>query len=343
MPERIGAFHVHDRSHRVMRGYAVCSVAFRLYVEHGIEAVLGKMRMNRESGRLTGCRRLVLIASLAVATSVAAQDADTTTYPLWDIDLTSQLRGSQAGYQNWTEGGINSLAAATQLNSAFKRTSANWLQNYETRFAIGIVKQDTLSVRKAEDIIRLKGQISYSGENGFQVLSPTVAIGIRTQFAPGFSYDKNPFGDDRPPPVKVSDFFSPATFTQSLGLGYNTDVGFTQRVGVAAKETVVLIERLRTLYGHDASQAVRFQLGLESQTEVDREVFKNVRVKSSLGLFAAFNQEELPDLLWENQVIMQVNSWLSANLEVVTLYDRDISDAVQIKEMFSLGISIDFI
>lgn len=333
-----------------MRGYAVCSVAFRLFIDHGIETIVRKKRTHCDSGRVhrasgwrIGCRLLLLIVGVAFANSVTAQDADTTTYPVWDIDLTSRLNGSQAGYQNWTEGGINSLAAATQLNGAFKRTSANWLQQYETRLAIGIVKQDTLSVRKAEDIIRLKGQISYTGENGFQVLSPTVAVGVRTQFAPGSSYDKNPFGDDRQPPVKVSDFFSPATFTQSLGLGYNTDAGFTQRVGVAAKETVVLIQRLRMLYGHDASEAVRFQLGLESQSELDREIFTNVRVKSSLGLFAAFNQEELPDLLWENQVIMKINSWLSAEVELVTLYDRDISDAVQIKEVFSLGISIDFI
>ena len=97
---------------------------------------------------------------------------------------------------------------------------------------------------------------------------------------------------------------------------------------------------LRTLYGVNASQAVRFQLGVESQTEFDREIFRNVRYKSTLGLFAAFNQEELPDMLWENLVVMKVNSWLSADFEFVTLYDRDIRDALQLKEILSIGISV---
>lgn len=294
----------------------------------------------RRASRLVAALLLVCIAG---SRDAAAQEADTVSYPVWSNELTTRVSGSQAGYQNWAEGGINSLSAATQINGSFERTSENWLQLYETRLTIGVVKQDTLALRKAEDLVRLKGQVSYTGDNGFQVLSPTAAAAVRTQFAPGYSYDKNPFEDGRRPPVKVSDLFSPATFTQSIGLAYNSDIGFSQRVGIGAKETVILIEDLRELYGQSPGQAVRFQLGVESQSELDWEVFENVRLRSSLGLFAAFNKEELPDLLWENQIDMQVNRWLSANLELVTLYDRDISSAVQVKEVFSMGISIVFI
>lgn len=291
---------------------------------------------------LAVCLHAALLVATAAAqeTEPTAEEADTVSYPIWESDLSARLSGSQAGYQNWTEGGINTLAATTQMLGTFTRTSEEWRQTYETRLGIGILKQDTLALRKAEDVIRVKSQISYSGDGVFKNFNPTVAAALRTQFAPGFNYEKNPFGDERPPPVKVSDIFSPATFTQSLGIAYNSDFKFTQRVGVAAKETVVLIQHLRTLYGQERSESVRFQLGVESQTEVDREVFKNVQVRSSLGLFAAFNQEELPDALWENAAILKVNDWLSTNVELVMLYDRDISDALQIKEVFSVGISI---
>lgn len=286
-------------------------------------------------------RRLVvvLVHAAVLVGAAAAQDADTVSYPQWEQDLVLMLSGSQAGFQNWTEGGINALAAKTQMDGRFTRTSENWRQSYETRLGFGILKQDTL-LRKAEDVLRMKGQIRYGGESVLDRFNPTVAAELRTQFAPGFNYDKNPFEDGRPPPVKVSDFFAPATFTQSLGLSYDSDVGFAQRMGIAAKETVVLIERFRSLYGQERSEAIRFQLGIESKTELDREVFTNVQVKSSLGLFAAFNQDELPDILWENAVILRVNDWLNANVEAVALYDRDISGAVQFKEIFSIGISM---
>lgn len=299
------------------------------------------------SGSSRAARRIGWMAALVLAMlhsdGATAQEADTLALPQWTIDLAGKLGGSQAGYRNWTEGGINSLAANAQLTGNFERLSPEWRQTYESRFAIGIVRQDTLDVRKAEDVLRLKSQVSYRGDGGVKRFSPTVAAGLRTQFAPGLSYDKNPFDEGGTLPVKVSDTFSPATLTQSMGLAYTSDWGFGQRLGIGAKETVVLIERLRTLYGLERSEAVRFQLGVESHTEVDREVFQNVRLKSSLGLFAAFNQEELPDMLWENTVVMQVNRWLSADLEVVALFDRDISDDLQLKEVFSIALSVVFI
>ena len=102
---------------------------------------------------------------------------------------------------------------------------------------------------------------------------------------------------------------------------------------------MVEIERFRPLYGLEPDQTVFWEVGLESKTDIDREIWDNVALKSSLGLFAAFNNPDLPDLLWENVIAMQVNRWLSVNLQADALYDRDISKALQMKEVLSLGIS----
>lgn len=315
-------------------GYADSGVAFRMCTELVPSVVV--------SGPMY---RVVSIVFLALAVlqipmePARAQDADTVNYPIWESHLTAKLNAAQAGYSKWTEGGLNSLSATTSLDGKFERTSPNWRQTHESRLAFGVLKQDTLNVRKADDIIRLASQVSYRGNGLFKKFNPTAAATIRTQFAPGFAYDQNPFGDGRRPPVKVSDIGSPATFTQSLGFSYAASWGFKQRLGIASKETLVAIEYLRPIYGLRPSQGVRFQMGIESQTSVDKEIFRNVRYKSTLGLFAAFNQEELPDMLWENLVAMKVNSWLSADFEFVALYDRDIRDDIQIKEIFSIGIS----
>lgn len=274
------------------------------------------------------------------ADPAAAEDSVEVLGPAWSTDLTSKLSASQAAYRNWTQGGVNTLAFAVQLDGDAVRTSESWEQKHDLRLGFGLVKQDTLEVRKAADEIRLNSSLQYKGNGFFRHFNPTVASGIRTQFAAGFNYKKNPFEDGRPPPVKVSDFFSPAVFTQSIGLTYDPARWFTQRLGFGGKETVVLIDRFRRLYGLDPDQPVEFELGLESRTELDREVFENVRVQSTLALFAAFNKPDMPDLLWENLIAMQVNSWLSVNFEVDTLYDRDISNLLQVKEVLALGISI---
>ena len=179
----------------------------------------------------------------------------------------------------------------------------------------------------------------YHGDNFFKSFNPTFDATIRTQFAAGFNFDKDPLDKGRTPPVKVSTFLSPGTFTQSLGLSYTPNAWLTQRLGMAAQEVMVNIEKLRPLYGLDLDQSVRSELGIESHTEINKEVVTNVQLKSRLSLFAAFNKTDPPDMIWENLIAMKVNSWLSTNLAFVMLFDRDVSSDVQIKEVFSVGVS----
>jgi len=285
----------------------------------------------------------LLLISVWTTQSAAAQALPDTTQVIWKQSLGARLSATQASFSNWAEGGLNALALSGTLNGTFERISPAWRQLYDVRFSLGVVKQDTLALRKAEDVIRLAASLQYRGGGFFGIFNPTLSADVRTQFAPGYNYAKNPFGDGRQPPVKVSDLFSPAIFNQALGLTYQPDSWFRQRLGVGAKETIVLLERLRVLYGLAPDQAVRFEVGVESRTEVDQQIFENVRLKSRLGLFGAFNKPDLPDMLWENLFEMQVNSWLGTTLEVVALYDRDISRRVQLKEVFTLGVTIKLI
>jgi hypothetical protein len=290
---------------------------------------------------------LLVFAALLAPLNAPAQDApaspDTLVSPAWETELVGSIAVTQAGYSNWAKGGVNSLAFSTGLGGAFARTSPGWHQEHDFRLAFGLVKQDTLELRKADDEIVTSSAVQYRGGGFFKIFNPTFALQSRTQFAPGYNFKKNPFEDGREPPVKVSDFFSPAVFTQTLGLTYDPADWFTQRFGIASKQTVVLIRRFRPIYGVPESGPGLVEVGLESRTEVDREVFQNVRLKSALGLFAAFNKPDMPDLMWENLVEMKVNSWLSVNVQLDLLYDRDISNALQVKEVFMLGISHAFL
>lgn len=283
----------------------------------------------------------LLTPPIAAAEELAADTAAST--PVWDADLIGKLAATQAGYQNWAKGGVNTIALATGISGKFDRKSTGWHQRHEIRLGFGLVKQDTLEFRKAEDEIVTSSSVQYRGGGLFQHLNPTFAFQTRTQFAPGFNFKKNPFEDGREPPVKVSDFFSPAIFTQSVGFTYDPADWFTQRLGVGSKQTVVAIPRFRQLYGVPEDGPGLVEIGVESRTQLEREIVENVVLKSSLGLFAAFNKADMPDLTWENQLAMKVNAWLSVNVQVDALFDRDISNALQLKEVVTLGISYAFI
>ena len=141
----------------------------------------------------------------------------------------------------------------------------------------------------------------------------------------------------------MSDAFSPAYIKQSLGLTYDADDWWSLTLGVAGKETVVTIDRLRPLYMEGLNQSVRVQVGMDAATEVEREIFENVLLQSRLGLFAAFNKSDLPDMRWENRLTMRVNQWIEVDLEAVAYYDRDVSAELQFREALSLGVYYTFL
>jgi hypothetical protein len=186
----------------------------------------------------------------------------------------------------------------------------------------------------------------YIGDGFFRLFNPTFASVLRTQFVKGFNYDEDPFGDDvnRETPVLVSNFLSPAFFTQSLGLTYEPAPWYMLRAGGAMKQTIVKDQELRPLYDVDTNDFLRLEAGAELNNVIDIELMENVRWRSTLNVFLSFNEiESPPDVTWENNVSLRVNDWLSTELEFVALYNENVSDAVQIKEVLSVGVTFSLI
>lgn len=273
----------------------------------------------------------------------------------WMYDASGRLNFSQAAYKNWEEGaGNNSLALTANFGASAARRGERWIQAHELRLAFGLLNQEGQDLRKAEDEILWNSSVRYEGNDFFRLFNPTIAADLRTQFAKGFDYTENPFqGEledttdartDLEPPVQTSAFFSPAFITQSIGLTYEPSKGFTMRLGAAAKQTVVAERDFRELYGVDPDDPVRWEAGAEFASSFDRQLTENIRYRSQLNVFFSFNQtEQPPDARWDNTVSLQVNDWLSTDLQFVALFDRDIASAIQLKETISVGVSFTFI
>ncbi len=276
---------------------------------------------------------ILIFVFVLMPSSAWAQDEAEVDSTAWQKNLVALLAGSQASYDNWAEGGINSLAFTASLNGDFQRTTTSWIQKHEMRLALGSLKQDTLDFRKADDLIQWASRFEYKYDDTFAKWHPTAAFELRTQFATGFDYS----GAE---PLKVSAFFSPATLTETIGFSYSPQEWFSWLIGLGAKQTIVGIDSLRSSYGNDVDQLTRFEAGLNSKASVDRDIFENVNLKTSLSVFSAFDDFGRPDVRWENLVTMTVNSWLTVGFEFVTFYDLDIDDRVQLKQVLSTGISV---
>lgn len=264
----------------------------------------------------------------------------------WDSELVGKLSVSQAAYKDWQEGGVNSLAFTVSLGGAVERAGRRWAQAYSTRLSLGFVDQEDRRIRKSDDLIRLQADLQYQGDGFFRRFTPTLAGDLRTQFAKGFDYSGNPYPEENPrsdkePPVQTSGFFSPGTITESLGLTYEPYNQFSIRLGVASKQTLVREPDFRTLYSLEENELARVEAGGQFSSSFDQKLSENIRYRSQLDVFFAINQlENPPDAIWENVVNLEVNDWLSTDLEFVAVYDEDTLRAIQIKEVISVGVSM---
>lgn len=271
----------------------------------------------------------------------------------FQYELAGQLSGTQSAFKDWQEGGLNTLSFSVGVNGTAEREAGRWTQRHDLRLGFGLLRteadEDGEPIRKSEDQIRLESNLRYAGDGFFRLFEPTISARLRTQFAKGFDYTDNPFPTGSPsagqdPPVQISEFFAPAFLTQTLGLTYAPREWYTLSLSAASKQTVVREEALGTLYDVDPGKRARVEAGAELAGTFDREIAENIRYRSSANVFLSVGQiEEPPDVVWENYITMKVNSWLTTNLEVTALFDKNTSDAIQLKEVLSLGVSVDLI
>ena len=289
--------------------------------------------------------RLAPLVLLLLAVTARAQEPDTlTAADGWRSSLVASLAGNQSSFSNWQEGGVDALAATAALDGAFDRVVGAFLTTQDLRLAIGVLRQDTLDVRKALDVARYEATAEVASD---RPLRPAAAVLFRTQFAPG--YDYTPTADEYPSLVvvpgqelKVSDAFAPLVMSQSVGMAYRPGGGFVGRLGLALKETVVGIERLRPVHGNALDQPVRVEAGIDAELALERELMDNVLLRSRLAAFQRFGQiaDEAPDALFENVLLLKVNSLLNVRIDATALYDADVSSDVQFREVLSVGVSL---
>ena len=281
----------------------------------------------------------------------AAEQADADTLKTWSVDASASLAASQAAYREWREGGVNTLTFISSIDGTAEKRGRRWTQTHDLRLAFGIIDQQEQELRKSDDLIRLASNFRYQGDGFFAIFKPTVAANLRTQFAYGFNYTENPYSDadnvdpsnprlNEEAPVRTSSFFSPAFIQEAVGLTYEPTDFFSVRFGSALKQTIVLDQDTRVLYDVDRDKAARLEGGADLEVNFNYELATNVRYKTRVGAFYAFNQtENPPDVIWENLVTLKVNDWLTTNFEFVALYDKNTVDAIQMKEILSVGVS----
>lgn len=275
--------------------------------------------------RCTAAVILLITISLTSYTKGNDLGPDTTAEGSWESEVVAGFTLSQAHFDNWRQGGENTLAWQTNFISNFVYRSMRHQWTNDGDFKYGQARLGGLGTRKSADEIRLESVYQYT--IGAHV-NPYAAARFQSQFARGYRYEADTT-------IAVSDFMDPGYITFSAGAGSNPFEGFRTRFGGAFKMTIVDQFALRLTEG----RRIATEFGLMSVSNLRRHLVENVLFTTRLELFSNLRRFDEVDVRWEAITSAKVTAHIDVRLSMELFYDKSVSRKRQFKQILAIGFS----
>ncbi len=267
---------------------------------------------------------------ISVAAPAASDESSAVKEEGWKKPvLTGGINLSQAGFNNWVAGGENSLAWQAVVDaSADYVGTIKWSNKLKIRY--GQITTDSAGTRKSDDEIRLDTMGEYN--TGIPV-NPFVSLMIQTQVMPGYDYSSGK--------IEISRFMDPGYIKESVGAALSLGDMLVVKGGAAIKHTIAPVYSLRYNGSEDAD--VKSELGAVLTADFNAKIMENLLFKSGAEMFTNFMGFESIDAKLDSTLTAKINEFVNVNFNIVLMYDRDLSKAMQLKESLSIGITYNFL
>jgi len=284
---------------------------------------------------------LITLSLLIGSISLMAQVPADTSY--WKKGGMGTLTFSQVSFYQWASGGENSYSGNAFLNlfANYKKENVSWENTLGLGY--GVLKQGP-QTKKSDDRIDFASQF---GMKASEKWNYSALLGIKSQFDKGYNYP-----DDS---TKISNFFSPAYVTISLGMDYKPNDKFSIFISpLTGKMTFVTDDSLSAqgAFGVEPGKKFRSEFGGYAKIAYKQEILENVELQAKVDMFSNYlkNPGNI-DVNAEIQLVMKINEFLAATFNTLLIYDDDVNllqsddsngPGLQIKEVFGVGLSYKF-
>lgn len=257
---------------------------------------------------------------------------------------------------NWNAGGVNSTAVSGLMwhKSEYTKDNFSFLTEFDLKY--GKIKNSEQIAKKNNDRIFWDNKVSYKLAKYWAVY---FSLTFESQFDLGYNYKKDAEGKEIINET-VSGFMAPAYFTESLGLEFKPDNTFSVRLGTGtARQTLVLNDKAKPLtvaeyaerypdnnpitedqerWGIKAGENFKNDLAFQLTANLDRNISKNLNLKSRYNLFADYKEIKDPDHRLEATLTAKVTSLVNVSLNGILMYDSDQDKDVQASQSLALGL-----
>jgi len=267
----------------------------------------------------------------------------------WKTGGTAGLNFSQVGLKNWSGGGQNTIGIAgiTSLFAKLTQGASEWGNTFDGGY--GFTKLDDGDFRKSDDKLIAISRYGYRISNE---LLATCLLDLRTQFTPGYNYDRfdSVLGDYD----VISRFLAPGYVTLGVGATWKPVDYFELLVAPLSNRAIIVLDDSlsnRGAFGVEQGEKFKSEFGSLLNATVKREVFTNVVLGSRLSAFAPYQDFTSVIVTWESLFVFKVNDFMNASLGIDLIYDpkvtghRDdgtIGPRLQFRDVIALGIGYTF-
>jgi len=311
---------------------------------------------------------------------------DTTHISGWRFGGVVSLNVGQGSSRNWAAGAEEfsfSTASYVSLWGNLRSGRFRWFNTLDLGYAL--VNTSSQGVRKNDD------KIDFYSKPGYDIsktISLATVVNFRSQFRAGFDYDYL----DKEYKRKTSAFMAPAYLVIAPGIDWHPVSYFNLFFSPISVRMVFVTNDpnstyfpdgvipvsdgggfelpLATLYGVDPGRKVRTELGGFLSANFNKEIFKNVKLKSRFDLYSNYleslrfiatgpGQLEVTktdpkpqniDVLWTTVLALKVNKWLNVTYNFDLIYDDDVrqfgenkmSPATQFRSLLTVGVQVQF-
>ena len=278
-----------------------------------------------------------ILIALFISMGATAQEEIEKDTTYWTTKYSFGVNLNQAAFSdNWTGGGVSSLAIGTAFNlkPSYRKGKISW--NNEFDFIYGAVQNKGQSARKSADRILLDTKIGYDLN---QKLNLFFSANFLTQAAPGYTFETV---QDEEVRTTISKFMNPGYLTYGLGLEYVPQPYLKIRVlPISPRHTFVTDTTLHNNfprnYGVEIGETVRNEWGgFQLWTDFDKDVMENLNIKTRYFMFGNYETGKL-DHRVDFILTAKVNKYLNVNLSAIMLYDEDQADKVQFSQVLGIG------
>lgn len=278
-----------------------------------------------------------ILFSITMLVSFGAFAQETEKPNGWTRGGNASLLLSQAAFnKEWTGGGTNNYGGNLTVNydANYKFNEWTWDNKFLLDYGLNRVQGD--EAKKTNDRLAFNSLV---GRQATETWYYSFFLNFQTQLARGYDYS----GSTK---TLKSKFFAPGYLSFGPGMFWKKSDNLKVNISPATGRLIFTsseFTKAGSHFGVEKGKTSRFEFGAALNAFARVNLVENVTLENTLALYSNYlDKPQNIDLDYTLNLVMKVNSYLSANFVFQTIYDDDAVKAFQVRETFGAGFTVKF-